>query len=170
MRHPLRLAALQLTARWALLSAALVLIALPQSAGAQSGSAGGSIGNDEQSLSGTRNTERTRERSAPREAPRREPRRAAKPAGGGGGSVDGAWAVTSVSQTCGSASEAIVITSGRIIGQYTNGHVSAGGQATGAGASGGVSWTSSGRFSGRSGSGTFRRSDGCVGRWTAVKQ
>jgi hypothetical protein len=33
-----------------------------------------------------------------------------------------------------------------------------------------LSWSSSGRFSGSSGSGTFRRSDGCSGTWTASKQ
>jgi hypothetical protein len=34
----------------------------------------------------------------------------------------------------------------------------------------GITVISSGRVSGRSGSGTFRRSDGCTGRWTSSKQ
>lgn len=160
-------------ARCALLAAALTVIALPGVALAQAGSAGGSIGNDEQSLSGTRKA-RTVEpsdsgesRSRPRETHRTAPR---GDGGGGGGSVDGAWAVVSVGQGCGTGSEAVVITSGRIIGQFTNGHVSPSGAATGAGASNGVSWTSTGRFAGRRGSGTFRRSDGCTGSWTATKQ
>lgn len=38
----------------ALLSAALAIVAVPGMARAQSGSAGGSIGNDEKSLSGSR--------------------------------------------------------------------------------------------------------------------
>jgi len=161
-----------IVARSALLSAALAFVAAPNLACAQSGSAGGSIGNDEKSLSGTRKAVREAEPSRPPRASRREPRdshRAARRSGGGG-SVDGAWAVTSIGRPCGAGSEAIVITSGRIVGQFTNGHVSPSGAATGAGASGGVSWTSSGRFSGRHGSGSFRRSDGCVGTWTASKQ
>ena len=35
---------------------------------------------------------------------------------------------------------------------------------------GGITVISSGHVSGRSGSGTFKRSDGCVGRWTSSKQ
>jgi hypothetical protein len=34
----------------------------------------------------------------------------------------------------------------------------------------GIAIISSGHVSGRSGSGTFRRSDGCVGSWTSPKQ
>jgi hypothetical protein len=57
-----------------------------------------------------------------------------------------------------------------MIGKYGSGHVSSNGSVSGTGAVGGLSWTMSGRFSGRSGSGTFRRSDGCVGSWTGAKQ
>ncbi|MGP9811861.1 hypothetical protein ACTZWT_10150 [Rhodopseudomonas sp. NSM] len=166
--------------RAALLSAALTIVCLPGSAAAQSGSAGGSIGNTEKSLSGSRATPRTVEPAA-RPARRSKPAAApARPAarksggggsgGGGGGNFDGAWSVSSVGTPCGGATEAIVITSGRIIGQYTSGRVAPNGSTTGAGSANGISWTSSGRFSARSGSGSFRRSDGCVGRWTASKQ
>jgi hypothetical protein len=34
----------------------------------------------------------------------------------------------------------------------------------------GITITHVGRLSGRSGSGSFRQSDGCAGRWTASKQ
>ena len=141
---------------------------------AQSGSTGGSIGNDEKSLSGSRDAPRTVE---PTKAARRskpdaeEPRRGSRTSGraGGGGNFDGAWATVSVG--CGgTANGAIVITSGRILGEGLSGHISPNGSATAAGAAGGVSWTSSGRFSSRSGSGSYRRSDGCVGTWTASKQ
>jgi hypothetical protein len=37
-------------------------------------------------------------------------------------------------------------------------------------AGGGITYTGAGRLSGRNGSGTFRRSDGCSGTWTASKQ
>ncbi|WP_041798845.1 hypothetical protein [Rhodopseudomonas palustris] len=164
--------------RAALLSAAFAVVGLPGPAGAQSGSAGGSIGNTEKSLSGTRATPRTVEPAKParRSKPAAETTRpAARKSGGGGagaggGNFDGAWSVASVGTPCGGATEAIVITSGRIIGQYTSGRVAPNGATTGAGSANGISWTSSGRFSARSGSGSFRRSDGCVGRWTASKQ
>jgi hypothetical protein len=142
---------------------------------AQSGSTGGSIGNDEKSLSGSREAPRTVEPAKPARHSKpdaEEPRRASRKSGGagGGGNYDGAWIFSSLGRPCGGTSEAAVITSGRILGQYSSGHVGPSGSATGGGAAGGVTWTSSGHLSGRSGSGTFRRSDGCVGTWTASKQ
>ena len=84
---------------------------------AQSGSAGGSIGNDEKSLSGSRAGESSKpaRRSEP-EAD--EPRRAGRKSGGGGGNnFDGAWIVSGVGVTCqGTSSNAVVVTSGKIIG------------------------------------------------------
>jgi hypothetical protein len=159
----------------ALLSATLAVVALPGMARAQSGSAGGSIGNDEKSLSGSREAPRVVEPSKParRSKPEaEEARRASRKSGGGsvGGNFDGAWAVSSVGTPCGSASETVVITSGRIVGQYSSGQVSPNGSATSSGAGGGITWNSSGRFSARRASGSFRRSDGCVGSWTASKQ
>ena len=155
----------------ALLSTVLAFSALPQLAVAQSGSAGGSIGNTDKTLSGSRKVIRESAPARPSRASRSEPReRRSTRRSSGGDSFDGAWLVASVGRPCGAASEAVLISSGRIVGQYTSGRVTANGQATGSGSSGGVSWTSSGRFSGRHGSGTFRRSDGCVGTWTASKQ
>ena len=161
----------------ALLSATLALVAfLPSFAHAQSGSAGGSIGNDEKSLSGSRATPRAAEPSKParRSKPEAdEPRRASRKAGGsgsGGGNFDGAWVLTSVGTPCGSSTDAVVITGPNLVGQYGTSHVSPNGAMSGVGSAGGLSWTASGRFSGRSGSGTFRRSDGCVGSWTGTKQ
>jgi hypothetical protein len=136
---------------------------------AQSGSAGGSIGDDQKSISGSRDAPRTIEpakRASRSKSDAEEPRSRSS---GGGGSFDGAWATVSVG--CGgTTSGAVVITSGRIMGEGLSGHVSPNGSATAAGAAGGVSWTSSGHFSSRSGSGSYRRSDGCVGSWTASKQ
>ncbi|MFZ5739354.1 MAG: hypothetical protein ACOY6K_21000 [Pseudomonadota bacterium] len=158
--------------RAALLSATLAFAASPHLAIAQSGSAGGSIGNTDKTLSGSRKVVRESAPARPSRASRSEPRerRSTRRSSGGGDSFDGAWLVASVGRPCGAASEAVLISSGRIVGQYTSGRVTANGQATGSGSSGGVSWTSSGKFSGRRGSGTFRRSDGCVGTWTASKQ
>lgn len=158
----------QYAARAALLGFALGLLIQPASA--QSGSAGGSLGDGEKSLSGSR-APRSVESSSPARPrkPARDKPRAAR-SGGGGASFDGAWAVVSVGRPCGGASEAIVISGGRFAGQYTSGTVAPSGQTSGAGSANGISWTSSGRFSVHSGSGTFRRSDGCVGAWTASKQ
>jgi hypothetical protein len=163
--------------RYLLLSASLAVAAVPDMARAQ-GSVGGSIGNDQRSLSGTRAAPPPARAVEPARRSKPEPaRRAARPSGGGGGAsgggvsaFDGAWAVTSVGSPCGSSSETVVITSGRVVGQYGGGQVSASGATTGAFSGGGISWTSQGRFSARTGSGTFRRSDGCAGTWTASKR
>lgn len=150
--------------------AALLLALASPSAFAQSGSTGGSIGNDEKSLSGSR-SDRSAEPapSARRSKPAaNEQRPSARRSSGGG--FDGAWAVISVG--CGgSSSGATVVTSGRVIGEGVSGTVSSNGSVRTFGqAGGGVTYTGAGRLSGRSGSGTFRRSDGCSGTWTASKQ
>jgi hypothetical protein len=143
---------------------------------AQSGSAGGSIGNDEKSLSGSREKPRavepskTARRAKPEaEEPRRTSRRSGG-GGGGGGSFDGAWVVNAMGTPCGGSTERIVISGGRITGEWSSGQVSPNGASTGRGSAGGLSWTSSGRMSANSGSGSFVRSDGCTGRWTASRQ
>lgn len=72
----------------ALLSATLAIVALPSLACAQSGSAGGRIGNDEKSLSGSRETPRATEPSKPARRSKTEteaPSRASRKSGGGGG-------------------------------------------------------------------------------------
>jgi len=146
---------------------------------AQSGSAGGSIGNDEKSLSGSRATPRAAETEKParRSKPKpeaEEPRRASRKSGGGGGgggNFDGAWIVTGVGVTCSrNSSNAIVVTSGKIIGNNVQGTVSPSGAVYGTSSGNGLTMTSIGRLSSRSGGGTFRVTDGCTGRWTASKQ
>jgi len=137
------------------------------------GSAGGSIGNDEKSLSGSRATPRAIETQKPvrRSKPEAEsPRRTSRSSGGGGGgNFDGAWMVTSVG--CGGSSTgAVVVTSGRFIAQGVSGTVSSNGGVRTVGNFNGVAVISSGRLSSRSGGGSFRRSDGCNGTWTASKQ
>jgi hypothetical protein len=136
------------------------------------GSGGGSIGNDEKSLSGSRSAEPVApaRRSKP-EAD--EPRRSTSRQSGGGhaGNFDGAWVVVSVGTTCsGSSTTAVVVSSGKIIGEGLTGTVNPSGFASSVGNYNGITVISSGHVSGRSGSGTFKRSDGCVGRWTSSKQ
>ena len=140
---------------------------------AQSGSAGGSIGNDEKSLSGSREAPRATEAPARRNTSEaEEPRRASRKSGGGGGnSFDGAWIVSSVGVTCsGTSSNAVIVTSGKIIGQTARGTVSPDGRVYGTSSGNGLTVITVGRLSGRSGGGTFKQSDGCTGRWTAAKQ
>ena len=163
----------QRTIKTTLLGIACIFVVGAGAAFAQ-GSAGGSIGNDEKSLSGSRSTPRAIETEKParRSKPEAEsPRRAARSGGGGGGggNFDGAWMVTSVG--CGGTTTgAVVVTSGRIIAQGVSGTVSSNGGVRTVGNFNGVSVTSSGRLSSRSGGGSFRRSDGCNGTWTASKQ
>jgi hypothetical protein len=147
----------------------------PGLAFAQSGSSGGSIGNDEKSLSGSREAPRSVDTPALRSKPKpeaEEPRRASRKSGGdgaGGGNFDGAWVVNSVGCS-GSSRTAVVVTSGRIIGEGLTGTISPNGVSHAVGNYGGITVISTGRASGRSGSGTFKRSDGCTGRWTSSKQ
>lgn len=161
------------------LTSLLISAVMSGAALAQSGSAGGSIGNDEKSLSGSREAPRAVEPSKParRSKPESdEPRRASRKSGGGGGegsgggNFDGAWVAVAVGTPCGSSSERFVISGGRISGDLSSGSVSPNGATRTGGSVQGLSWTSTGRFSGRSGSGSFVRSDGCTGRWTASKQ
>ena len=160
--------------RFTSLAVAFVLSTSP--ALAQSGSTGGSIGNDNKSLSGSRQDRSAepapaapRSKPAADDQPRSAPRQAkAGGGGGGGGNFDGAWSVTSVG--CGGSSTmGFVITSGRIIGEGLSGSVGPSGAASSVWQGGGITSNASGRFSGRSGSGGFRRSDGCSGTWSASK-
>ena len=157
----------------------LISSAIAGAALAQSGSAGGSIGNDEKSLSGSREAPRAVEPSRParRAKPESdEPRRASRKSsggegdGGGGGNFDGTWVSVAAGTPCGSSSERFVISGGRISGELSSGSVSPNGSTRTGGSVQGLSWNSTGRFSGRTGSGSFVRSDGCSGRWTASKQ
>jgi hypothetical protein len=153
-----------------LLGVSLALVIAPAAALAQSGSTGGSIGNDEKSLSGSRSPES--ERPARRSKPEADQPRRSSSRRGGGGAFDGAWVVNSVGMTCsGSLTTTAVVSSGKIIGQgVISGSVSANGSVHSVSNFDGIIVTSSGHTSGRSGSGTFKRSDGCVGRWTSSKQ
>ncbi len=131
------------------------------------GSSGGSIGNDDKSVSGTRNIEP--ERSSRRSASEPEARRA--PARGGGGGVskfDGAWTFLVVG--CGSGNVAGVVAGGRLSVPNGGGSVSPSGALRAVGNANGVTTVASGHLSGARGGGVFSRSDGCAGRWTAMKQ
>jgi hypothetical protein len=149
----------------------LMSIAIGPGLALAQGSAGGSIGNDEKSLSGSREAPRSVETPARRSRSEpAEPRRAApRSSGGGGGNFDGAWVVNSVG--CGSTTRgAVVVTSGRVIGEGVTGTISPSGAVRTTGNFNGIVVTSSGHVSSRSGSGSFQQSNGCGGTWTASKQ
>ena len=155
----------------------LMSVALSTGLARAQGSAGGSIGNDEKSLSGTREAPRSVEKPARRSKPKPEadePRRATRKSGGGGGgggsgNFDGVWIVTAAG--CGSTTTStVVITSGRLIFEGGSGTINAAGVSHSVGVYNGVTVTSTGRASGRSGYGTFRTSDGCTGTLTSAKQ
>jgi hypothetical protein len=156
-----------------LLCFSMALMISPSTTYAQ-GSAGGSIGNDDKAVSGSRSEPRSAksERSSRRSKPEDEPRRSSsRRSGGGGGSADGAWVVSSAGVTCPDTfTETVVVTSGRIVGANGTGTVSANGSVSGVGNYSGIIVRSQGRMVGRTGSGTFTRSDGCTGRWTSAKQ
>ena len=155
-----------------LVSLSFALVTGVSTAMAQSGSTGGSIGNDDKSISGSRSAEpeRPARRSRPdAEEPRRSPSRGG--GGGGAGNFDGAWVVVSTGVTCpGTSTSAVIVTSGKIIGEGLTGTISPSGAAQSVGHYNGVTVISTGHASGRSGSGTFRGSDGCNGRWVSTKQ
>ncbi len=157
--------------RVALLPLLMSAVMSAEAARAQSGSAGGSIGNDEKSLSGSRENPRKVESSRPARRARPEsggPRRAARTNGGGG--FDGTWVAVATGTPCGRSTEQFVISGGSLSGELSSGSVSPNGATRSGGSVQGLNWTSTGRFSGRSGSGSFVRSDGCTGHWTASKQ
>jgi hypothetical protein len=157
-----------------LLCVSFALIVTPSTALAQSGSTGGKIGNDNKSLSGSRSAEpeRPARRNRPEaERPRRSTSRRSGGGGGRGGNFDGAWIVVSTGISCaGSSTTAVVVSSGKIIGEGLTGTISPSGASRSVGHYDGLTVVSNGHASGRSGSGTFKRSDGCVGRWTSTKQ
>ena len=139
------------------LCAVLISAALPaEETLAQSGSAGGSIGNDEKSLSGSREAPRTVKSSKPARRGRpepEEPRRASPKSGGGGGSAgggnfDGTWVAVAMGSPCGGSSERFVISGGSISGELSSGSVSPNGATRTGGSVQGLSWTSTGRFFG----------------------
>jgi hypothetical protein len=154
----------------------LSITSLPTDAFAQSGSVGGQIGKDNKSVSGSVAAPRSVQpsNSAGANKPNTQPsNRASRKDNNGsdGGNFDGAWIVLATGTPCGNSSESLVISGGRITGDLgSSGQVGPNGSTTGQGSSSGLSWTTSGRFSGRNGAGTFVRSDGCQGRWTASKR
>jgi hypothetical protein len=82
---------------------------------------------------------------------------------------DGRWIFTSAGCT-NTGSLPATIRKGKIIVKGGGGLVSPDGTLHSVGAGGGMTLTAVGQLSGNNGSGTFNRSDGCVGTWIAIKR
>ena len=63
-----------------------------------------------------------------------------------------------------------IISPGKIIVQGGSGRVEPDGTLNSIGAANGVTQTAVERLAGNAGTGTYKRSDGCRGTWTAIKQ
>ncbi|CAN5429228.1 hypothetical protein BH11PSE4_BH11PSE4_29340 [soil metagenome] len=146
----------------ALLAGAIASAALAQ------GSTGGSIGNSEKSLSGSRDEPRSVAPAVRERASRPEPRRAS-PRGGGTGSFDGAWTVVATGQCAGAGTFTVIIANGRVTGQNISGSVSPNGATRTISSYNGLTSIGTGRITGRTGSGTYTQSDGCSGSFRSVK-
>lgn len=151
---------------------------LSESAAFAQGATGGSLGNDNKTLSGSapesRSAPPARGERSERPAPRRQTATRSRSEGAGGGNFDGVWSISSAgtSGCSDTLTEQFVVSGGRMTGGSGGGSaaVSANGAVRGSGNYSGIRVTSQGRLSGRTGSGTFQRSDGCAGRWVASKQ
>lgn len=154
--------------------AAGLLLASP--ALAQSGSVGGVIGKEDKSVSGTQAPARSVPAAAPTQsAPRARSANRSNSGGGGGGggganAYDGVWTFVGVSSgNCG-GSVTLTISGGRMVGEGYTGTVAPNGAINVVGANNGISAVSTGKLSGRAGSGSYQQSDGCTSRWVASKQ
>jgi hypothetical protein len=146
--------------------ALLAFLATAPTAVVAQGSAGGSIGNDDKEILGARSA---KEPAQPDAGKADETRRAFR--SGNSNSFDGAWTFVGVSTNCGgTATLPAIISGGKLIAKGATGQVSANGMYRGiAMGADGITLSASGRFFGNGASGTYRRADGCIGRWTASR-
>jgi hypothetical protein len=82
---------------------------------------------------------------------------------------DGAWTFTSAGCPYTGSLPARIV-GGKIFVRGGSGQVDPDGTLHSVGAGNGMTLTAVGQLSGNTGSGTFNRSDGCIGRWIAIKR
>jgi hypothetical protein len=90
----------------------------------------------------------------------------------GGSNFDGTWAYTGVGTNCRGSGSGVLVISGGLISSKRGviGRIGPDGAYHSASVGDdGVALTSTGRMSGNTGSGSYRRADGCNGRWTAKR-
>jgi hypothetical protein len=92
----------------------------------------------------------------------------------GSTNFDGTWVYAGIGTNCRGSGSGLLVISGGLVSSKNGrgiGRVSPDGDYRAASvADDGVALTATGRMSGNSGSGSYRRADGCVGRWTARRQ
>lgn len=92
---------------------------------------------------------------------------------GGVNPFDGTWSelIVGENQHCDvTLNTSFTVSNGQLSQPNSSGIVSPNGAARGTASSGGFTATWTGHFSGNKAVGRFKRSDGCVGRWSAVRQ
>jgi hypothetical protein len=89
-----------------------------------------------------------------------------------GPNFDGRWSETIIGgpKCAGTMQTAFEISNGQLVQAGCSGSVGPNGAYSGRCAGAGFNLTATGHFSGNSASGQYTRSDGCSGRWRAVKQ
>jgi len=91
----------------------------------------------------------------------------------GANPFDGTWSEIIVGENAVCSvhlNTSFTVTNGHLSQPNSSGTVSPNGSARGTASSSGLDATWTGHFSGNKASGRFQRSDGCVGRWSAVRQ
>lgn len=98
---------------------------------------------------------------------------AAVAASPGANPFDGTWieVIVGENKVCDVVvNTSFTVSNGHLSQPNSSGEVSANGSARGTAFANGVNATWTGHFSGNKASGRFQRTDGCVGRWSAVRQ
>ncbi len=104
------------------------------------------------------------------EPPRRERvERVERPESHASNAFDGIWSINVESACAGSGAGSLRIRGGQVYGSNVRGTISPSGSLYATGRSAGMTQHSTGRLSGSSGGGSFRRADGCTGTWTASR-
>ena len=146
----------------------IALLLAPNAALAQAGSTGGNIGKQDKSVSGGQDESpkpRATTKASPRPSRTAPARREAGPP-----AASGSWKGVSTGHCIPDWSWTLAIGSDGIIsGSGTTGHVGRGGAGSGVMTVLGKSYNFVGRFGASTGSGTWKRADGCSGSWTGTK-
>ena len=89
--------------------------------------------------------------------------------GRGSGAFDGTWSLSTASSCAGSGSGAFRVSGSRLSASNARGSVSAAGAVYSTERFNGMTSVYTGRLSGNSGAGSYRRADGCTGNWSASR-
>ena len=147
---------------------AIALLLAPAGALAQAGSAGGNVGKQDKSVSGGQDV--SAKPAATRNATPKPSRTGPARREAGPPAASGSWKGVSTGHCIPNWSWTLAIGSDGIIsGSGTTGHVGRGGAGSGIMTVLGKSYNFVGHFGASTGSGTWKRADGCSGSWTGTK-